>query len=1221
MQKNATSWANPVRSWLMFFLTNCTRQVRDCLTTQTLLAMKLTFLLLTAAFLNVSGKGIAQSVSLSGKNVPLQSIFKAIKQQTGYMVVYAREVLENAKPVTVDVKDMGLLSFLDLIFKDQPVQYTIDQKTILISEKPDSKTGVSFRPPAPVPDSTKFPVTGTVTDATGKPMGGATIIVKGKQAAVTTTDAEGKFTIQAFLNDVITVSFVGYEVKSMKVKGSGEAILFLLKPVASELDDVEIVSTGYQTLPRERATGSFGVVTAKMLAKIPSTSLFDRLMGQVSGVDISTATVARQTRSGSIKIRGYSTIPGYTDQTKVSLDPLLVIDGFPSQRSISAGALDYLNPDDIEQITFLKDAAAASIWGMQAANGVIVVTTKKGVRNTKPVINFSATYGTSARPRMDYYPINTSAQYIDLEKEHIDKGVFNDPVTRSNPGSFYPENNSQAQWIYWRYKRGEITEAQMNTLLDSLGQLDNRSQISKYLLQPSSTQQYNISISGGGPGSAFYFSGYYYQDDPVYKSNRNRGVSINAGNTTTFLNGKLIFTTGLTYSNKRDKLNQAAITALNTSRGGLRPYDMLKDANGNNKYYDVMVIPTLARYLESRGYLPFSYSPIDELNYSNSIQHGNNVTLNLGMNANITNWLSVNLNGNIGRLFEESETYNEPDSYVARAFVNQATGLFPTSITNGYPKGGIQRVSNSQGKTYNLRGTIAVNKNWNNKHQLNVIVGAEVRESFNKNSTETRYGVDKSINASRAVSIGASYRDINSSNQTIAVNYTPVSEFTTRSLSYYGNGSYTFQGKYTLSASARFDDFNLLGVERRKRAVPLWSSGLKWNIGKESFMRHLPWLDNLVARGTVGFSGNAPQGYAPVTVVNLLGNEFYSGLPYGNISSPAIDNLSWEKTRMINVALDYSVLKNRVYGSAEFYYKKSTDIIWSMPINATYGFASLLFNTANLDGKGVDLSLSGVPVLTKNWRWTTTLNLSYNTNIIKDYRFKQPVIAFDSRTLYEGYPIDYVFSYKWAGLDSNGQSLIRSQDGKTIHPASEFLFKDIREYSGRSASPWFGGFINSVSYKGFELSAYFSFNFGGVFRKPSANDIGFSNSGFVGRNADIDKRWRKKGDEAFTNVPGLYYGINANLNQSLLRYQESDFLIRSRSNIKCRQVSLSYTIPAAFATRIGLKNLTVSGAARELGLVWAKNKEGLDPEYLYTKGDGFQLPPSVKYTFRIAASF
>jgi len=1188
-------------------------------TTQTLLAMKLTLLLITVSFLQVSAKSVGQSVSLSGRNIPLKNVFVSIKRQTGYMVAYAREVLQESKPVSVDVQNMTLTSFLDLVFKDQPLKYTIDNKTILVSEKPLSAQDVIFQYRGLPADTARFIVAGSVTDSTGKPLAGATVLVRGKQQNLTTTDNNGKFVLRAALNDVVVVSYIGYEDKSWLVKNAGDAITFSLKPVVTRLDNVDVVYTGYQALPKERATGSFGVITGRELAKIPSTSLFERMQGMVSGVDVTTATVAGKTRNGSIRIRGFSTIP--SSYSKVSSDPLLVIDGFPSQISISAGALDYLNPDDIDQVTILKDAAAASIWGMQAANGVIVIVTKKGARNSKPSISFNATYGTSASPRMDYYPQNNSAEYIDLEKEHIDKGIFTDPIPKSAPGSYYPENASQAQLAIFSFKRGEITAAQLDAKIVQLGSQDNRSQVSKYLLQPASTQQYVLSFSGGGPNSSFYTSAYYYQDEPVYKANMNRGYTLNAGNTASLLNGKLTISTSLNYSNKRDKLNMSSVTALSTVQGGLRPYDMLKDGNGQTIYYDPFLVSSTARTLEGRGYLPFSYSPIDELNYSNKIANDNSIMLNLGINTNITSWLNVNISGNVGRVFSEAETYDEPESYAARMIQNKATGLYPTYIAKGLPKGGKLALANSLGRSYNLRGTIGINKSWRDMHQVNMIVGSEIREVFSKSSGETRYGIDKSINAFGLPFAGISYKDIYGANQTMQPTGYGISQSTTRALSYYSNAAYTFMGKYTISGSARFDDFNLLGVERRKRALPLWSAGVKWNIIKESFMKSVPWIDNLGARMTIGFSGNAPQGYAPVTQINVLGADYYSGLPFANIGTPAIDNLTWEKTRVINLGLDYSLFKNRLYGSAELYYKLSTDIIWNLPINGTYGFTGTLFNAANLNGKGVDLSVSVVPVVTKSFKWTSTINLSYNTNIIKDTRFKKQVGSLGGDYPYDGYPIDYMFSYLWAGLDKTGQGLIYSQDRKTIYTINDYPFYDIRGYSGRTTSPWFGGFINAFSYKGFDLSAWFSFNFGGVFRKPAANGFGFSNNGFVGRSKEIATRWRKPGDEAVTNFPGMVYGVGTSFYSSINRFIESDYLVRSRSYIKCRQVSLSYNVPGSFLNKIGLKNLTVSAVARELGLVWAKNEEKLDPEYLYSTGSGFQLPPSVKYTFRIATNF
>ncbi|MDO6431678.1 SusC/RagA family TonB-linked outer membrane protein [Flavitalea sp. BT771] len=1170
--------------------------------------------LLFTILLNVRAAGQSQNITLSGKDLTLKQVFTAIEKRTGYVLLSKKNIFDQAKRVSFSVSDMSLRDFLNLVLKDQPFEYVIQGKTILVSQKEQS--GAS---PTPA-ESGASPVKIRVVDAEGGPLVGASVAIDVRKTGF--TDGEGIFTGNADAGDAVTVSYVGYETKIIiltALQMRNVIVTVSLKQATDNLRDVNVVvNTGYQSLPKERATGSFGVVTSKQLAQVPVVSVLERLQGMVPGVDISTKTTAGQSRNGTVTIRGFSTIK--SSYTVVSTDPLLVIDGFPSQMSISDGALDYLNPDDIEQITFLKDAAAASIWGIQAANGVIVVTTRKGVRNGKPTLSFTTTLGTSSRPGAKYGTLMNIKDYIAMEKELIDKGRLYDPTLTTS--GFYPPNNSQAQAIYWSYKRGEISQGEMDQKLNALAAVDNGDEIAKYMLQSPSTQQYNLSISGGGPNSSYFVSGYLYQDKRIYRSNTNKGYSLHAGGTSSFLDGLITASYDLTFANTRDKVNMAAVNAMSVGDRGMRPYDRLVDDSGHAVYYDVLLVPSIARNFESKGYLPFRYSPIDELNYSNTIQNNNNFNFDGSITGKITPWLNAVVAGNISRTFMDEETYWEPDSYDARLLVNTATSINGTGARiYGIPPGGKDKLVNSLGRSYGVRGLLNINKNWENKHQLSMVIGSEIRENYTKSSGETRYGSDKTINAFVPVNPYVYYTDIYGITQTIGATSSAVVEKTIRSMSYYGNGAYTFNNKYTVSGSTRFDDQNLLGVERRKRAIPLWSSGVKWNLGREDFMKHIGWLDRLALRFTYGFSGNAPQGYAPVTVVSLY-RDYYTGLRVGNISTPAIDNLAWEKTRMVNYGIDFSLFKNRFSGSLEYYRKYTTDIIWQLPINGTYGFTSLAFNTANLHGSGIDIGLNVISLETKDWKLTHYLNISYNTNIIRDLRFKKPTTSFGAEYLYDGYPTDYLFSYKWAGLDSTGQSLIADPKikGKT-YTVMDYPFTDIRVYSGRTTSPWFGSFGNSLIYKGLELNVQFLYAFGGIFRKPSINDVGFSNNNYVGRSGDLEQRWKKPGDEAFTNVPGLEFGPGTVYYTSISRYSESSYLIRSRSNIKLQQVMLSYPLPLRWAQKMGARGVSLSAVARNLGMIWAANKEKMDPDYLYTTGNNYQIPPIVSYSFRVSMNF
>ncbi|TJZ61286.1 SusC/RagA family TonB-linked outer membrane protein [Sphingobacterium olei] len=1177
---------------------------------KTLLIMRLTSMIFLAFLMQVPVVGFAQKITLSEKNASLVRIFSKIKSQIGYDFVADGSVLKAAKPVNLQVKNMELQEVLEVIFKNQPLAFEIQNNMVVVRKKENTLTQhvtITIH---------NVDIRGLVMNERGEPMAGASVSVRGSNQ-VTKTASDGSFGLRNLTGkETLITTFIGYKSDTLTLNGQNSVVI-AMKPLVAALEDVSIVSTGYQDLNRDRATGSFGIITAKEIAQFPTVSILERLQGLVPGVNISTKTTAGKSRNGTINIRGVSTIVG--NYTQVSVEPLLVVDGFPSQISIENGALDLLNADDIQQVTFLKDAAAASIWGIQAANGVIVITTKRGKQNAAPSLNFSTTYSTGAKPRTDYGPMMSVADYIDLEKDMINKNYVED-LTQS---AYISGNLTQAQAVIFKNKRGEISEAQMNAELAALAQYDNADQISEYLLQRQATKQYNLSLSGGGVNSSYYMSGSYNTDDRIYKGNKNKGYSFNLSTTSNLLKGRVAINTSLIYGNTTDKTNPAAALGMSMSPFGLRPYDLLVNSDGSTMYYDVFTIPSRARSLESQGYLPFRYSALDELNYNNTINTGNNLGLNVDVRTKITSWLNFSVSGNLGRNFTERENYQEPDSYEARIMINRATTINSAGqLVYGLPIGGKLITNNGSTKSYNLRGQLNINKNWNNKHELNAVLGNEIREVFNKTSGENRYGYNKEINSFTPVNPNGSYLDITGNRPAIGATSSPVVERTTRALSYYSTASYTYDSKYTVSASARFDDLNLLGVERRKRAIPLWSGGLSWNMKKESFLKDVEWLSALSGRFTYGFTGNAPQGYAPVTVIELQGTDGYSLLPNARIEKPAREDLAWEKTKMLNYGLDFSLFDSRISGTFEYYKKHTKDIFYELPINGTYGFSRTLFNAATLDGEGVDLGFSFALVRSKQVTWNNTINLSYNTNTIHDERFKLPIanmLAPGEEALYDGYPTDYLFTYKFAGLDEKGETLIEdpNEQGK-LYTTWDFPFYDVKSYSGRTTSPWYGAYNTNVTYKRFDLGLQFQYQLGGVFLRPSVAETGF----YLSRAGDLAQRWRKPGDELTTNVPGITsdYSQGFNYGTSVERYSNSDLLVRSRSNVKLNQVRLSYAVPQPVVAKMGIKALSLSVVCRNLGMIWAKNKEKIDPDYLFNVSNTYQLAPVRNYSFQLNLS-
>jgi len=345
-------------------------------------------------------------------------------------------------------------------------------------------------------------------------------------------------------------------------------------------------------------------------------------------------------------------------------------------------------------------------------------------------------------------------------------------------------------------------------------------------------------------------------------------------------------------------------------------------------------------------------------------------------------------------------------------------------------------------------------------------------------------------------------------------------------------------------------------------------------------------------------------------------------LPYTSIGQAANPLLGWETTKTINLGLDAGFFNERIGITVDVYRKKTENILYNMPSNSTYGFSTLQVNAASLKGHGVEVSLTGVPVKSADWRWTSTFNLAFNTNKVTDNRFPNNTGSIGgSNTVYNNYPNDYVFAYAWAGLDSVGQTQLFDSTGKKLNSLASNTAKKQMRYMGRSTPPYFGGFMNTIQYRNFTLSARITFYMGYVFRRQDLS-AGYPNSsnavtGMLNNNQILNSRWRKAGDEATALVPGLAK-INFN---SLDWFRNADLNVLDASNVRFQQVTLGYALPQSVLGKIKVfrainANVTVSN----LGIIWRANKEGIDPDYANTSNYS-NLPPSVNYTFNLNCSF
>lgn len=1133
------------------------------------------------------------------KNTPLIDVFSTLEKQTNYVFFYNDDVLKSANTITLD-KDATIEEILNNALRSNNLTFDIIDKQVVV--KRNKKKA----------EQLEYELTGKVTDKKGAPLVGVNVVLKGKQSW-DITRKEGEYRMRVSPYDTIVFSSLGFKTVTIPVNNK-RTIDATLVPDVMELHSVEIsVSNGYTEIPKERVTGAIGVMTAKELAEVPTVDIQSRLEGKMAGVNV-------DPRTGSISVRGTNSYSG-TGQ------PLIVIDGFPQSREDFAfskrgvpgsSILSFLNPDDVESITVLKDAAASSIWGSMAANGVIVITTKKGKKG-EPTISFNTTTSIGEKIDLGKLRVMNTAQYIDYEKDLVNGGFVVDNIS-----NWQALNPSAAQEIMFRQKRGEISIAQRDQLLAQLGQNDNLGQINRYLLRNSVTTQYDLSINGGNEKSTYYLSLGYNKDEAAMRGNDSQSYNITLNNSFQ-LKSFLKLNTGINYVPTSYQTNTVVNEALsNVSATALRPYDMIADENGNGIDRYFLFRSEVSKGFEAKGYLPWSYNYLDELNYSNVITKGANIRLNASLTATITDWLNFEASGMYTSITNKTKSLSELDSYYTRNMINQATSVNTAGkLVYGIPLGSYLYNTNSNNDNQNMRFQMNINKNFNENNSLHFLAGTEIREERREGSSQRYYGYNTDTNSGQSVNPTVYYNTVYGWQSIIGASDNSISKSRSRYLSYYGLGSYDFMSRYHVSGSLRFDDTNLVGASRKNRALPLWSAGGKWDINKEFFLSDVNWLSNLAFRITYGKGGSSPTGGfgSQSPIISIGSVDFNTQLPTGSISIPENPEIKWETTSTFNYALDYGFFNNRLRGSVDLYYKKTKDILVNLPFNPTYGWSYVNYNTATLKGNGIDLSLSGT-IINSEFKWNSSLNFSYNTNEVTDSRFIATTTnQYLSGVTTKGNPIGYLYAYNWAGLDNTGQSTVYKKDGTIVNSTQGIasIDKEDLKYMGTTFAPYFGGFMNDFSFKNFKLGVQITYYAGHVFRNtvlqnyPSYAGVQY---GAVAKDELVAERWRQAGDEAFTNVPGL---TNISYN-SLNRYQMADINVLPADNVRLQQVSLGYNVPSEWLQKTFIKSLSFNFAARNLGLLWVKNDLAIDPQYL-SNNNYNTLPPQRNYSLQFNCSF
>jgi TonB-linked SusC/RagA family outer membrane protein len=1020
-------------------------------------------------------------------------------------------------------------------------------------------------------------INGKVFDEQTKmPLGGVTVKVNSGKSVI--TDSSGFFYVLLEQADsAVLFTRAGYVELNLhwdQLKDHS----FYLQPKVLTIEEVT-VATGYQNVPKERATGSFEKIDNKLFNRSTGTNILNRLEGVTSGLYVS-----RVTGNPEFFIRGLSTIQGSTA-------PLIILDNFPYEGDISN-----INPNDVESITVLKDAAAASIWGASAGNGVVVITSRKAkyLQPVRLTLNSTVIIEDKQNLFKDKAFINTP-DYIALEKFLFSKGKYDGDLADNN---VYPVVSPIVE-ILAKQRAGLLSAAQADAQISALSQYDVRNDYEKYIYRKAITQQYALQLSGGSDRVSYLLSG-----------GRDQGLAGIVGNDfrrTTFysainlkpLRGMEI-SSSINYTDTKTNNNGTASISPGAGKVKLYPYARLLDDNGNAL---AVVKDYRSGYIDTAGaglLKDWHYRPLDEIRHQDIRNMGQDMIARLGIKYALNKQWSMELRGQYEKNNMENRALYDPNSYYARNLVNRYSNIIGATVTLNIPNGGILDERYSSISAYNARAQVNYDAALGKWHKLNLMAGAESRENQLSSQSTRVYGYNDDLLTYANVNYITSFKLYGRLGSATVPTQNGFAGVLNRYLSVYANGAWSFYNRYTLSASVRKDASNLFGVNTNQKWNPFWSTGFSWKLSNESFYR-LHWLPLLTARATYGYSGNINNGLSALAIIAYGSASPVNNLPFALATQPSNPNLKWERTGTTNLAIDFGTIKNKVTGSLEYYVKKSSDLFMPVFIDPTIGTSGgyLTENGANLTTSGMDIKLNTTCSF-GNCRWEAQLLLNYVRSKVTSYAYENPNKGAYASVGYTITPIvgkdPYaLISYRWGGLDPatgdpmgyiNGQLTKNYQS--LVQPTS---FNDL-VVEGTTRPPYFGSFRNSFYVKRFGLSANIIAKWGYYFRRTGLQYDGLFNNWNM--NDEYAQRWQKPRDENSTNVPSLTYPADANRDKF---YLNSEATVEKGDHIRLQDIRLSYDLPTVNHWRKIFQQAQCFVYGNNLGILWKANTKGIDPDY------------------------
>ncbi len=1113
------------------------------ITFKIVLAMKLTVLLVSATLFQVSAAVNAQEVTIKVRNASLQHIFKTIKKQTGYDFLYLSEDLKGSSPVSLHIDGEPLADVLATCFADQPLTYEIKNTTVLVRKKAPGLPG-HLRAQAAVQQRE---ISGKVTNENGEPLEGVTVAVKGTTAAVT-TDAEGRYRISVQpASRTLSFNLLGHQMQEVTLSAAS-AVDVVMPLSMSGLDEVVVV--GYGTQKRASVTAAISSVPMSELQDMPVSNVATAMQGKIPGVVIQQNNGAPGS-TPAIKVRGFGSI-------NAGNSPLIVVDG----NIVSADVFAQLSTIDIESIDVLKDASSSAIYGSRGANGVIMVTTKKGKAGVSTV-NLDVFAGVQNMLRK--MEMINSQQFAEFGRD-ASNNAYLDNVPGANIND--PNDVRPTSFLRYKYPRGEVLDwfdFDDPVKVANLPYHDYQDLI----FRSAAMSSYQLSLSGGSDRTRYSVSGSYLDQAGIVMGSDLKRYNVRANIETqvlpklkmgvtlipTFRVSNEILAAGHWAGNS---VIAAALTAM--------PMAPIYAADGVTYSSQTELAPAYN--------YPGVTNPVANITERYDRRNTANLVANAYASYDILENLTYRASGNVNFAGNRRNMYRS-----SRMPLNQ---ILPPSVATG-------TAESDQGLSWLFNHILDYKSTFADHHALGALIGMEsTRYAFQSSSATGNAFPNDLVPTLNASASGATT--------------TATSELVENStVSYFARINYAYQDKYLVNVSVRRDGSSIFGPDRRWGSFPAVSVG--WRISEERFLQQVNGLSELKLRASYGLSGNNAftTNYPHAALLSTDNYAFNNVLANGLFaSSPENRRLSWEKNEQIDVGLDLGLFDHRLYVTADYYDRTTKDLLLSVNVPTITGFNTVVQNIGKMQNRGWEFSATSRN-FTGSFTWQTNANLSFNRNKVLALGptgdpIRSGTGVGETNITIIGQPIGSFFGYRQLGVFMNQAELDAHPHDATSRPG-DVKYADVnkdgkfnaddREIIGNNQPDFIYGLNNSFSYAGFDLNIAIQGTQGGeilhLARRFYENLEGNANQMVM-----VLNRWRSEAD------PGNGFTPRANARTTGQNNAVSSRWVEDASYLRIQHVTLGYKLPAATTSRWNIQQVRIYVSAQNLH-TWT-NYTGYNPE-------------------------